>query len=170
MWEGSVDELQEFMTHMNNIRYGIKLTGKWSYEEIQYLDLEIFKKGTQLYTGTFFKDVDRNGYISTRSCHHPEWIKAIPKAQFARIRRNCDLDEAYWKQSEILLDRFLEKGFNQSELQKIRLEVSNANHVTNKKKKDNQFDLAFVTGYNVDYKQIEKSVINIGPYSSKIVL
>lgn len=79
MWEGSVEELQDFMAHMNSNHYGIKLTGKWSYEEIQYLDLEIFRKGTHLYTRTFFKDVDRNGYISTRSCYHPGWIKAIPK-------------------------------------------------------------------------------------------
>lgn len=118
-----------------------------------------------MYTRTFFKDVDRNGYISTRSCHHPGWIKAISKGHFAHIRRNCDLDEDYWTQSGILLDKFLEKGYNRSELQKIRLEVSNANnnHVTNKKKKDNQFKLAFVTGYNVDYKQVEKLVIKYWP-------
>lgn len=33
--------------------------------------------------------IDSNGYIPIGSCHHPSWLKAIPKRQFQGIRRNC---------------------------------------------------------------------------------
>lgn len=77
--DGSMEDLHLFMDHMNNNRYGIKLTSQWSFEKLQYLDLEIFRKENKLLTRTFFKEVDKNGYISTRSCHHPGWIKSIPR-------------------------------------------------------------------------------------------
>lgn len=118
IWEGSLEDLHSFMTHMNNNQYGIKLTSKWSVEKIQYLDLKLFYRKNRLLTRTFFKEVDKNGYISTRSCRQPGWIKAIPKGQFVWIRRNCDLDDDYWAQSEVLMRRFLEKGYTFMTLRK----------------------------------------------------
>lgn len=43
IWEGSLEDLHSFMAHRNKNRCSIKITSTWSVEEIQYLDLEIFK-------------------------------------------------------------------------------------------------------------------------------
>lgn len=50
--EGTLEELEGFMSHMNSNRYNVKLTEKWIYEKIQYLDLEIFNN--RIYTKNFF--------------------------------------------------------------------------------------------------------------------
>lgn len=65
------------------------------------------------------------------------------------MRRNCDLDEDYWAQSEVLLKRFLEKGCNLCDPEKVRLEVSNSNRnvvADQAKRKENKFELAFGMG------------------------
>lgn len=55
--------------------------------------------------------------------------------------------------------RFLEKGYSHSDLDKIRVEVSNSNKeniIEQAKEKKNKFEMAFVTGFNLDYKKVEK--------------
>lgn len=69
-----MEDLQQFMNQINS-RYGIKLTSKWSVEEIQYLDLEIFKSGNRLLTRIFFLRMLIRMVIS----QHGAAIKAIPK-------------------------------------------------------------------------------------------
>lgn len=71
-----------------------------------------------LVTKCFFKQTDLNSYLSIHSGHHPTWIKNVPKGQFIRIRRNCTLDEDYTMQAQVLKNRFVEKGYNTTILDK----------------------------------------------------
>ncbi|XP_073491244.1 uncharacterized protein [Aquarana catesbeiana] len=48
-------------------------------QQIDFLDLNIFKDGDKLDAKTHFKSTDRNGYIPVRSCHHLKWKMVIPK-------------------------------------------------------------------------------------------
>lgn len=70
IWEGPQWKMEEFLAYINSNEYNIKCTSIWHESLIQFLDLEIYRSGTQLGTHTHFKDTDRNGYISTWSCHH----------------------------------------------------------------------------------------------------
>lgn len=107
---------------MNVNRYGITFTGKCNHQQIDYLDLEIFKKGEVVCTRTFFKTTNRNGNIPTSSCHHPKWKGNIPKGQLLRIRRNCDTLEDFEVQADILIQRF-QKGYKQDNLVKLKSEI-----------------------------------------------
>lgn len=91
LWKGSKGELDNFTQHINSNRCAIKFTVNIERESVNFLDLVIFKSQKALCTKTCFKSTDRNGYIPLTSCHHPKWKMAIPKGQFTRIKRNCDL-------------------------------------------------------------------------------
>lgn len=67
-------------------------------------------------TKNFFLKKDRNGYIPLFSCHHPKWLSGIPRSQFLRNRRNCSDKDEFLKQSEIIRQRFIEKGNPQETL------------------------------------------------------
>lgn len=81
VWRGTEEELQVFFDKINCNTYGISFSGSWNKQSINYLDLQIYKNNGYLSTRTFFKSTDRNGYIPTSSCHHPQWIGNIPKGQ-----------------------------------------------------------------------------------------
>lgn len=70
IWRVSED-LQTFYNEINQNIYGITFTGNWSRQNIDYLDLQVYKNNGHLNTRTFFKITDRNGYIPTKSYHHP---------------------------------------------------------------------------------------------------
>lgn len=148
LWEGTTETFEEFLEDLNTNRYGITFTGKWNHKLIDYLDLEIFKSGGALCTRTFFKTTDRSGYISTTSYHHPKWKSNVPKGKLLRIRRNCDIIEDFHTQADMLVKRFQEKGYEQDNLEKLKLEVLKMDRdaLFRKKirKKDNQIEMAFV--------------------------
>lgn len=74
-------------------------------------------------TSTYFKSTDWNSYIGQGSCHHPFWLKGVPKSQFIRLRRKCTIYDDYIKQSMVLRARFIEKGYSADELDGIISDV-----------------------------------------------
>lgn len=117
-------------------------------------------------TRTYFKNVDRNGYVSTRSCYHSRWIGAIPKGQVIRVKRNCHDKKDYLSQSDKLIERFNEKGFKRKDLTKTWDEIGKRERnefLTQKQKKEQQVDMAFITGYHTQYKSVEKIVRKYWP-------
>lgn len=111
-----MESLESFMTTLNDNQMGINLTHEASRSKIHFLDLEITSMNGHLETKTFFKTMDRNGYIPTDSCHHTAWLKSIPRSQLMRIRRNCSHLSDYFQQAEMLKSRFCEKGYNTSQI------------------------------------------------------
>lgn len=142
---------------INNNAYNIKLTANCDPEIIQFLDLELYKSGNQLFTRTYFKEVDRNGYVSTRSCHHPRQLRAIPKGQFIKI--NYDRND-YFLQSDKIIERFFEKGYKKAKLLKIRDVIGQLERnylLVKKPNREKQGDIAFITGFHTQYKNVEKN-------------
>lgn len=78
---------------------------------VNLLDLQIFKIQEKVYTRTYFKDTNRNGYILISSCHHRQWIQNIPKGQIIWLRKNCYFDKDYEEWSEVLIKRFIDKRY-----------------------------------------------------------
>ncbi|KAM9325141.1 NACHT, LRR and PYD domains-containing protein 3-like [Gastrophryne carolinensis] len=112
IWEGDEESFLDFFNSLNENNWGISFTFEKSMEKVHFLDLEISKRGGELVTKTFFKETDRNAYVPISSCHHPNWLKNIPKSQFIGVRRNCKEDEDYNKQAWIIGDRFINKGYD----------------------------------------------------------
>lgn len=77
-----------------------------------------------------------------------------------RIYQNCSNLQDYENQSNILIDRFVEKGYKRKSLEtlkeKVRLMDRNIMIEGKKYKKKNQhIEVAFLTGYNRQHKSVK---------------
>lgn len=123
LWQDNQESFDHFFHKVNNNDRNLRFTLEQSLIQVHFLDLTITKKGSRLETTTYFKPTDRNGYVPYNSCHYGPWLRAIPKSQFTRIRRNCSTLEDFWTQGEVLKRRFIEKNYPedliQTEMNKI---------------------------------------------------
>lgn len=159
LWEGTMSDFQEFLLSLNNNTYGLRFTAESSWDTINYLDLTLTKQGNRLVSKTFFKATDRNGFVPVNSCHHPQWLGAVPKGQYMRIRRNCDDITDYHTQSEILTNRFQEKGYPLKNLIKTKNQVLAMNRdslLVPKEKAPFLGDISFISGFHRQYEGVEK--------------
>lgn len=113
------------MIEIGSNPYGTFFSKVFSHDSVNFLDLVIFEESGRLFTHTFFKEVDQNGYIPLGSCHHPRWLSGIPKSQMLRVRKNCNKIEDYDIQSQTILDRFQEKGYDTRDLKIIKENIRN---------------------------------------------
>lgn len=160
LWTGDYDELVDFMMTLNNNDRGIALTFEASTTSVHFLDLVINRKEGGFVFSTHFKSTDRNGYIPTDSCHHNSWIKSVPRSQFLRLRRNCTDCDTFMVQARMLKDRFVEKGYSSSDLDK---EIENACKVDREallqdrpKEPNDAFKWSFLTSFSTQHRHIKR--------------
>lgn len=126
-----------------------------------------------MHTKTFFKGTDRNGYIPISSCHHPRWKVNIPKGQLLRLRRNCDSAEDFLTQADTNIERFKKKGYSPQALAKLKEKMSKVDQknllVQKNKATNSQQNMAFITGFNTQYKEFEFIFKKYWPILSKIL-
>ncbi|CAI9595210.1 unnamed protein product, partial [Staurois parvus] len=126
LWEGDEFTLLNFFTTTLNFNeLNIKLSFQYDYFTISFLDLTLFNTGNTISTKSYFKPTDRNSFIPKDSCHLPRWLANIPRGQFLRIHRNCTNREDFITQSNILKNRFIEKGYNATSLESEINEIVN---------------------------------------------
>lgn len=107
---GDFESLNAFMIMLNDNDRGIVLQYEAGKTEIHFLDLKLQLVDGDIIRSTYFKETDRNGFISTNSCHHGAWLRSVPRSQFLRLRRNCTNQDDFLQEASILKKRFLEKG------------------------------------------------------------
>uniref|UniRef100_A0A8C5PB27 Reverse transcriptase domain-containing protein n=1 Tax=Leptobrachium leishanense TaxID=445787 RepID=A0A8C5PB27_9ANUR len=167
IWQGERQELESFISHLNNNELGIKLDSNISPTQVNFLDLTIYVEDSEIKTRTFFKAVQTNNYIPTNSGHYPPWLKAIPKGQLLRIRRNCTDVEQYLHQAEKLIDQFEEKGYNNVFLDEMKKEVLKSSRdslLQYKHREDEEYkEIPFIMDYNINNKLIKKSIEKYWP-------
>ncbi|XP_075448371.1 calcium uptake protein 2, mitochondrial isoform X1 [Ascaphus truei] len=119
IWDGDRDILEEILSSFNINEMGLKFTHTVHPSTIVFLDLELFI-GTenQIQTRTHFKSVSANSYLHYGSNHYKKWLNNVPKSQFYRIRRNCSEDSDFASQGKDLSNKFLEKGYDASVVNK----------------------------------------------------
>ncbi|XP_056427508.1 uncharacterized protein LOC130368175 [Hyla sarda] len=85
-------------------------------EAIQILEELLAEQGGE--QDVYRKPTATNLLLHAASSHTPSTIKAIPTGQFLRIRRICSSDDDFKKQSAILTERFLQRGYSRRSLKK----------------------------------------------------
>ena len=72
LWQHGEETLKEFLDILNCYHPSIKLTSKYSREQIEFSDVEIIKEGNQLLTDVFVKSTDTHQYFHVTFCyvHH----------------------------------------------------------------------------------------------------
>lgn len=160
IWEGPENDALQFLEGLNENTNNIRLEHVISNQLVNFLDVTIQKEEGALKTKVFFKPTARNSYLSIMSGHHPAWIRNIPKGQFLRVRQNCTEDSDYFTQAEMLKCKFVQKGYEETEMNEMIKEVAGIPRDQCFKKKEeqltnNQHQWGFLTGFHAQYREIE---------------
>ena len=116
LWSGDNDQLQTFLSHLNNQMSQIKFTMSSSQESTTFLDLEIYKghrfrRSGILDTKLYIKPTNPQSFLHFQSCHSASTFSTIIKGELLRALRATSDAESYTIIVSKLLDRFLERGY-----------------------------------------------------------
>lgn len=161
IWAGPAESLLQFLQVLNN-NNNIKLTSHWHTEEINFLDVSVYRQNDRLKTKVYFKATDRNSYLPSFSGRRPLWLKNIPKEQIMRVRRNCSEDTNFILQSETLTVRFEARGYDPQYLEKVIEEVGSVSRDICLRERDSHPTLelnknkewGFILWFHAQYKEV----------------
>jgi hypothetical protein len=112
IWIDSLDELHEFLAYINEYHPTIKFTVEQSTQEVNFLDLTIYKdENDTVQTKLYTKPTDAHLYLHYSSCHHKSTKEAIPFSQALRARRLCSTDSEFHKALDQMMGNFLKRGY-----------------------------------------------------------
>ncbi|CAJ0944749.1 unnamed protein product [Ranitomeya imitator] len=123
IWEGREEDLKDFLTDLNKNEFYLLFTAHTSKERVQFLDLNITVSEGILQTSTYTKPTDSNSFISMSSCHLPRWLLNVPRSQLIRANRNCTNSADYDKEADAMIQKFLNKGYEQESLLMTKRDV-----------------------------------------------
>jgi hypothetical protein len=89
IWTHSLEDLNDFVEHLNSRVPTIKFMLDFSDKEIPFLDTLVKKEGTKLCTDLYSKPTDTFDYLLYNSSHPQTCKDSIPYSQFLRVRRIC---------------------------------------------------------------------------------
>ena len=126
LWNGTLEQLNEFLNKLNTLHPTIKFDAKYSYTTIDFLDTNIYKANDgKLCTTLHTKPTDRQSYLHRKSYHPAAAKRSIAYSQALRIRRICTEDKEFNKHSKQLLEKLTNRGYNKPDIEEIINKVSN---------------------------------------------
>ncbi|XP_041417071.1 uncharacterized protein LOC121393224 [Xenopus laevis] len=111
VWLGPIDKLDEFVGYLNDLDSPVKFTAKYDLQQIDFLDVKVYKENSQLQTCVYRKPTDRNTLTHYHSNHPRHLLNSLPKSQMLRVVR---IDSDPKKRSEDLMEmygKFLDRGY-----------------------------------------------------------
>uniref|UniRef100_A0A803JGD4 Reverse transcriptase domain-containing protein n=1 Tax=Xenopus tropicalis TaxID=8364 RepID=A0A803JGD4_XENTR len=78
IWTDGIDSMLKFHQDLNSLDNPVKLTLNYHEDNVDFLDLNIYKSGPGLGTRLFRKSTDRNSILHATSHHPPATIRGIP--------------------------------------------------------------------------------------------
>ena len=108
----SEEELKQFLEGLNCYHPTIKFTADYSKEKVNFLDVEVIKKGNQLVTDLYIKPTDTHQYLHASSCHVYHSKRSIPYSQALRLNRICSENASFDKRCNDLEIWFKERGYS----------------------------------------------------------
>ena len=112
VWTYGQDELDKFVTYLNNCHETIKFTLEVSYLTIDFLDITILNnKDSTVSTNLYCKPTDSHNYLLYSSEHPRHLLNGIPYSQFVRIKRLCSKLEDFRLNALMLTTHFIRRGY-----------------------------------------------------------
>ena len=130
IWCDGPEKLSEFLEYAQKfsdsreMKSKIKFEVHQSTESVNFLDVKVRLNGTTIETTLYSKPTDAHMYLNTSSNHPKHVIRNIPKGQFIRIRRICSNLDEYKRNSSILSEFLVKRGYNRKSLESAISEVS----------------------------------------------
>ncbi|XP_069480952.1 uncharacterized protein [Ambystoma mexicanum] len=160
IWNGSVDELNEFFTYMNTITPRIKFTHKFSQTSIEFLDVKVYLKDNKLETTIFTKTTDRNSLLLASSFHPKKTIESIPLSQFLRYRRIISNEEEHEIKARDLTKNFLKRRYSADTISRHAAKVKGTSRTEAMlpRIKNTATKLVYVTTYSHQSNSIKRII------------
>ena len=84
--------LKEFLKILNSCHPTTKFTAEYSFDKVNFLDVEVIRCGNKLLTDLYTKPKDTQQYLEFSSCHVCHFKKSIPYSQALRFNRICSVN------------------------------------------------------------------------------
>ncbi|CAJ0918266.1 unnamed protein product [Ranitomeya imitator] len=112
IWNGPIETLLLFDSHISSIWPELKFTLQYSTEMISFLDTMLQKnaEGT-LSIDLFTKTTDRNSLLEYTSFHPPAIKKSIPISQFQRVKRIVTQEDTKTLRLDEMEEKFSTRGY-----------------------------------------------------------
>ena len=153
-WNGSQTELDAFIANINDIHPTLHFTHTSSPQEIQFLDLIIFKGdrfrlSNTLDVSCFTKPTETFCYLDRSSCHNPAVFKGFIKGELIRYARNSNNLESFENKKSVFTNKLVDRGYTISEINQAASEVDFQDRFKfiEEKTKDSQIPLVFKMNY-----------------------
>ena len=161
IWTGSENDLQQFISKINEVHPSIKFDFNYSETQIHLLDISITKTspGKPL-TTLYNKEIDRKSYLHQNS-EHPETLKrSISYSQPLRLKRICTTVEDFTEQSKALTKRLIKIGYDENEIKQqiSKTFTTEGAHLLNQKKQATSNRIPLILTYNGTLPDIERAV------------
>ena len=131
IWTGTEKLLLRFLEEINNIHPTIKFDSKFSKDEINFLDLTIYKDSNgKLATKVYTKPTDRQSYLYRTSAHPEHLKKSIPYGQALRLKKICTTEVEIKHACDQLTDKMTRRGYKENEIREQILRASQQNRDT----------------------------------------
>ena len=96
IWDHSLAELEDFMTHLNSFHQTIKFTHTVSDTNVSFLDVNVTKnEDNSLSTDIHIKPTDVHQYLHFSSCHPRKCKEGIPYSQAKLYRRIISNNDSF---------------------------------------------------------------------------
>ncbi|KAL8616838.1 hypothetical protein ACOMHN_041757 [Nucella lapillus] len=112
IWLYGEDELNKFMTWMNNQHPSIKFTYSYGRTNLPYLDVSLsIDPDGHLTSDLHVKPTDAAMILPFNSCHPRHCPRSIPYSQCLRLRRICSEDSVFEKRCQELKVKLQRRGY-----------------------------------------------------------
>lgn len=128
IWEHPLEDFDQFFETLNGAHPNIKLKSNIQRQELEFLDVlvykgEVFEKSGIFDTKVYFKPTDSHALLHKASFHPKHTFAGIIKSQLIRFGRICQLEVDFNEAADTLFRALYPRGYSRRFLRQIRNEV-----------------------------------------------
>lgn len=157
IWDGSEDQLKAVFNTLNLSDDDIWFTMVHSSQEIQFLDMLVYKSGNRLETDLFVKETDRNNLLRYDSNHPRLMVDSLPWSQLLRVRCIVSDESKVDERLEVMCNKFLHRGYPGRLVDEYRTQtrvVQRSSLLSPKSSTNKGTRISFVSTFGPNRKQI----------------
>lgn len=123
LWDHPADSLQPFVDHLNSRDHNIQVDLHADPHSVPFLDLELFREGTEIGYRVYFKPTDSHLLLPASSHHPPHTHRAVLFAQILRWATHCKTRADFSRACSIVFPLWKSQGATRSAIRNARTHV-----------------------------------------------
>ena len=114
LFSGTKEECEQLVSWLNSLMPGVvTFKFEFSFQKIQFLDLEIYQEDGKLKTNIYVKPSNKQLYLDFHSNHPDHCKNAIPYSQALRVVEKCSDKELMDTELVKLKEKFRERNYSE---------------------------------------------------------